>query len=392
MPALEVVFEVPHKIIAGLANGSLQRVGGVIVNSDSKQVVAWLRDSISNSDNPVSDASGVLANVLRGVQGTSAFNPAANLLALTAGGQIINLALTGITLHNVTQKLNDLTQKVEALSLLIRSEFSRNRELKFSMALAHAHEALESGQAARREYALNKAKDELLAAMQDYLDDFDRTIQVEEHESRIPFTQQYLLRAIYAQISRIQCYLLDKDDAYAKSLIRKDMPRFEKAVRQFVEGCLGVYPAVFFHKDVPFDDLKRFIAIQRWLAGDDVTTSADDAEILLYIMDKFRGDFWNPEVARYIEVNTNPVSDLFDRVRNQPKVTQEERLALMRQRLTQAESAIENFDRLRGFELELVSMRLGFEEWSRLVDESTLQEKGIGLIVDWDQIEQMQYQ
>ena len=42
MGQLEVFFEVPRWIEYGLATGEFQRVGGVIVESGSRHVVAWL--------------------------------------------------------------------------------------------------------------------------------------------------------------------------------------------------------------------------------------------------------------------------------------------------------------------------------------------------------------
>ena len=44
MPQIEVMLELPVKIAQGLASGQLKRVGGVIVDAASKQVVAWLRE------------------------------------------------------------------------------------------------------------------------------------------------------------------------------------------------------------------------------------------------------------------------------------------------------------------------------------------------------------
>ena len=63
MLPLEVVFEVPPEIVRGLATGTLERVGGVIREQGSKQVVMWLREGaqIANNSNL---AGGVLRSVL----------------------------------------------------------------------------------------------------------------------------------------------------------------------------------------------------------------------------------------------------------------------------------------------------------------------------------------
>ena len=45
MGTLRVIFEVHSHLEAGLASGALERIGGVIRERASGQVVAWLRDS-----------------------------------------------------------------------------------------------------------------------------------------------------------------------------------------------------------------------------------------------------------------------------------------------------------------------------------------------------------
>ncbi len=45
MGLIEVAFEVPQHVLSGLSRGALQRIGGVIVDASTKQVVMWLRES-----------------------------------------------------------------------------------------------------------------------------------------------------------------------------------------------------------------------------------------------------------------------------------------------------------------------------------------------------------
>ena len=44
MTPLNVVFDLPAAVLHGLSNRSLERVGGVIRDSSSKQVVMWLQE------------------------------------------------------------------------------------------------------------------------------------------------------------------------------------------------------------------------------------------------------------------------------------------------------------------------------------------------------------
>ena len=44
MQTVEATFAVPPHVSQGLDNGEYERVGGVVRDSQSKQVVAWLRE------------------------------------------------------------------------------------------------------------------------------------------------------------------------------------------------------------------------------------------------------------------------------------------------------------------------------------------------------------
>jgi hypothetical protein len=41
---INVLFDVPALVAQGLRNGALERVGGVVRDSNSKQVVMWLQE------------------------------------------------------------------------------------------------------------------------------------------------------------------------------------------------------------------------------------------------------------------------------------------------------------------------------------------------------------
>ncbi len=51
---LDVIFDVPPQVAEGLANGSLERVGGVVRNSSSKKVVMWLQEGGSEVSKTIS--------------------------------------------------------------------------------------------------------------------------------------------------------------------------------------------------------------------------------------------------------------------------------------------------------------------------------------------------
>ncbi|BCL37249.1 hypothetical protein [Nostoc sp. MS1] len=90
-----VTFMLADWIVKGLANGSLERVGGVIREVVSKQVVTWLRDIPNNSPIQNNSSNNLLNLMFSGV----------NLVASGA-----NAAVTGKGLANVNERLGGLEQ------------------------------------------------------------------------------------------------------------------------------------------------------------------------------------------------------------------------------------------------------------------------------------------
>jgi hypothetical protein len=49
-PSVNATFIIPQEIATGLANGTLERIGGVVREVSSKRVVAWLREILDTSN------------------------------------------------------------------------------------------------------------------------------------------------------------------------------------------------------------------------------------------------------------------------------------------------------------------------------------------------------
>ena len=97
---LNVVFDVPALVAQGLMNGSLERVGGVVRDSSSKQVVMWLQEGGSE----VSKA--LVQPPLAGVQ------------ALAAASSLLSAANLGVSVAGfavVLQQLNRISEQIKAV-------------------------------------------------------------------------------------------------------------------------------------------------------------------------------------------------------------------------------------------------------------------------------------
>lgn len=147
MSSLEILFEVPRWIETGLSSGAFKRVGGVIVESASKQVVAWLRDggavdtvrTVTDVASAVPSPLSIIMNVARGavtlldghltrqavgevgkqvaevgaqvetVRQISSY--AATISTFTAAGQVLNLAVSAASFYVIMQRLDRLSEE-----------------------------------------------------------------------------------------------------------------------------------------------------------------------------------------------------------------------------------------------------------------------------------------
>jgi hypothetical protein len=411
MGTIQTIFEVPKFIEVGLTTGQYQRVGGVIVESGTKQVVAWLRDSqnignvvnsVLNGINPLNlvfDATETAlklydGHLTRGIVETLGEQVQANhleilnslsvtqqsihslmgMVLLSSTGHIVNLAVSTATFGIIIRRLDKLSDNIEELRKLIVAEFQRNRDIEFKKALQAARDALE-GQGKLRDSASRSAIDGLFEAREHFFQDFDKSLDNGLTQDNLLLAHQYLLRAIYAEISRVRCYLVSEDRELARKRLSEDITLLRDRVNRMIMLWLGDNRAIYFHKDISAINLDRFLRIQQWM--NDV--EAHDTHAIFGIINEIRGDFWNQKIVSSGNLLTNFANSLPLLSNNK-----ETRDVTLSKRLSQAEILIENMNRLYGFELKMRTMRLSLDEWNNVVDEAKINEYGAALIVDTD--------
>jgi hypothetical protein len=97
---INVLFDVPALVAQGLMNGSLERVGGVVRDSSSKQVVMWLQEGGS-------EVSKALVQP-----------PLAGIKALTTANSLLSAANLGVSVAGfvvVLQQLNRISEQIKAV-------------------------------------------------------------------------------------------------------------------------------------------------------------------------------------------------------------------------------------------------------------------------------------
>ena len=360
MPVIQVMLEVAPHIAMGLGSGKLERVGGVIREAGSKQVVAWLREGGQVASNP-DLANGILRSVLQASSGnlistvTGVANLAAtgrshflimqelkaltNLVGLVGGIGLLNLATTVISTGIILKRMSALEQAIKNLGVAIAKQFEQDRQVKMETAIHAANLGLTmEGEGNRRKHA-NDALIMLYAARQHIWIEIDTlkgcTRSVENNE----LMQKNLEQAMHLDTLYCRCLLELDNKSLAKSDLDTKLNDYRATSRSLVHRHLGAHRAAYFHHSVPESDLLRYIAVEHWLRADE--------NRLLEILIANRRDFWNKDIADGKEIK-KPGMNHYTEV------------------LTQSELLIENHGRFEGFLQEIKAIeRLGIShsEW-----------------------------
>ena len=383
MLPLEVVFDVPPEIVRGIASGALERVGGVIRETGSKQVVMWLREGGQIADNS-NLANGVLRSLLdvgsggltsvafntldavvaanRHNQIMQQFNSLTNLVGLVGGIAVVNLGVSVISLAVLVKRFRDIEKQLEGLY----EELQKDRDDYLQAGLEAAQDAATAafnGDAEnKRDYAL-QAINRLRQARRPILDKATET----QSSENVDLHLAYLSQAVQVDSVLVRCYLEIDDSANAKRHLNQALVDYRKRMKFAVNKLLGIHRAVYFHHTVTDEDLWRYVGIRKWLSDRDVELTF----LLQEAMFADRHDFWNPAVVS--EIN-GPEKRRSIRERLSPKAKSNlEMLPMHLLALAKSGMLIENFKRLDGLQTEIEAIeRLGISssDWEQQQEEA----------------------
>ena len=115
MNTVDATFYVPEHIAQGLSNRTYERVGGVVREIGSKQVVGWLREINEKSDPALSNISALSS--LSAVSNT--LNLA--LSSVSAVSSTLNLAVSTMGFIIVLKRLGIIEQQLEQAQEVLRT-------------------------------------------------------------------------------------------------------------------------------------------------------------------------------------------------------------------------------------------------------------------------------
>lgn len=329
MSQITAVFDIPAPISAGLANGSLERIGGVIRNSESKQIVAWLRDGIVPKD-----TQNTISKLLFS-QGLLLTNPA-----------LAPMFLLNLTIQTVGFiKLNQRLKKIETDLTGLKKEFERDRLVRRQSALNAARDVLETNDPAFMMVRMNEAIKGLYEAQDQLLLEIEGT-------SALHKKVELITQALELLILRAHCYLRSGQEGLALKEL-SGLNELKKAARKTVELCLGPHPAIFLHPTFGNEVAHSFIKLQIWLKDQDFPTP----ETFISIINSLRPDFWNDKATATLQKQ----SDTKNLIRRLTK--HESNKENLLGKLSLATIICENFDRVEGFQIEVRALKLMDQTW-----------------------------
>ncbi|MEH2468324.1 hypothetical protein [Nostoc sp.] len=293
-----VTFMLADWIAKGLADGTFERVGAVIRDVGTKQVVSWLREQGSNnsqvptltdSHNNIFNlffssanlvASGANAAVtgkgladvnqrLGGIENQlgkvrQSVQLTQEILQVTSAVSILNLGVSVIGFVVIAQRLKELEQRLQQAQKLLNN-INRKIDLSF---YANFRAAIEL---ATNAFTMTKIENRRSSALQA----INRFLEAEhiyteytdiEIEQKSQIADEYLLTLSLAYLAEARCYLELEEHDTALRRFQEGSRVIRSRIQKYVKLLLTFNPAVYLQPQFRGQiDLRRLTRIYQWL-------------------------------------------------------------------------------------------------------------------------------
>lgn len=386
MSTINATFQVPENIAQGMANGTYERVGGVIREANSKQVVAWLREA--------GKTGKMLESALQNVGSVSS---------------ILNLAVSTTGFIVVLNRLSFIEQQLQQAQVALQT-IDYKIDLSF---YANFRAALDL---AMNAFTMTNAESRRLSAMQA----INRFLEAEHHYSKLTdfeigngsqVADEYLSTLCLAYVTEARCYLeLEEIDTARRRLHESATelrPRFEK----HINTLLTSNPAAYLHPSLKEQTgLNRLTKVYQWLdPGLDESDVFEMQRENIFKLAQDPSEWTNslPQAIRIPKGDSATLTNVFDGIAKQskkfmrtlpsrskmnagspetaipspsPEAEAYRRLPVI---MDLVETLVENDNRLTMYEFEVDAIHrsgMSFQEWRQLAPPPTAQENGADLI------------
>jgi len=392
--AVTATFVLADWIAKGLADGTFERVGGVIREVGTKHIVTWLRESGSNASQlPTSTSSSPnLLNLI--FSGTNIVTSGANaavsgkgladinqrlggveqhlqhaqgILQIASAASVLNLGVSVMGFAVVNQRLNELEQRLKKAEELL-NKIDRKIEIgyyaNFKAALGLAANAFTMNKRENRESMAIQAINRFLEAQHIYTDYTDKEL---EQGSQI--ADEYLLTLSLAYIAEARCHLELEEPETALSRFQEGARVVRSRIQEYVELLLTSNPAVYLQPDFKDQiDLRRLTRIYQW-------TDPTLDENAVFEMQRENLVKFVQEPNNWIWIDSLPKA-ILDRVEVQGgwfgpnhEDLKKEAIKRLPQVLEVVESMIETYCRFEAYQAEvqaIAQLGMSFHDWLKL--------------------------
>ncbi|MEH2298209.1 MAG: hypothetical protein V7K88_03860 [Nostoc sp.] len=248
-----VTFVLADWIAKGLADGTFERVGGVIRDVGTKQVLSWLREQGANNS-----TGKQLEELGRSMQVTQ------GILQVTSAVSILNLGVSVIGFAVIAQRLKELEKRLqEAQKLLnnINCKIDLSFYANFRAAIELATNAFTMTKTENRRSSALQAINRFLQAEHIYTEYTDIEI---EQKSQI--ADEYLLTLSLAYLAEARCYLELEEYDTALRRFQEGSIVIRSRIQEYVKLLLTSNPAVYLDPQFRGQiNLRRLTRIYQWI-------------------------------------------------------------------------------------------------------------------------------
>ncbi len=373
MTIFQTTFDIPDQILQGLQTGEYVRIGGVIRDSNTKQIVAMLREvspNISGIGNLLTSASPVFGILNLGVS------------VINLGVSVIGFALILNKLKKLEEsckeELNKLEEKIQGNINNLHRKFDISVYANFRAALDLANDSQTMVNPDNRINMATLAINRFLEAQHTYSNYIESSLK-----ENISLTDKYIASLALTYMARARCYLELREIKNAVICLQEGSKFIRNYVEQYVKSLLisepmgknfvvdGLSGDNFILLDRGWHsklessiDVNRLAQICQWL-DPELNNIVDDQYILLEAENRNLIKFIliNPFISGIALVNFKPQEEI-----NPEKAIQT---------VEKIEKIIETYHRFESYLLEVQLIQkqgISFKNWLELVPNTEIQE------------------
>ncbi len=323
--------EVPEFIEAGLTDGSIERLGGIIRYTDSGQNIAQLRQ-VGQIGQGAESASNLLERVVEmSGQGQLALG---RLLALAT--PVLNISMAGYGIVELIAGIRAHEAEIERIYDRVDEQFRRDRRVALLGALDDAENILLYENEVNRNAGFTEVIPSLSTAKRQLDEDLNLLLNSETSDElkKLAASSQVFSMRVCTMSTRLKMTIGEGKGAL--QWLTDCVADHRSFAKRFVRKWLGNRTAIFFHDSVTDKNLERYLDLERWLQ--------EKRDVLLAVINDERRNFWNNDA----------ISLLYTGGLNSKLIEDPDYIHM----LNFSEVMVENYQRLAGYEQELTSQCL----------------------------------